>query len=230
MARQRNNEIRQKILEAAYNKFTELGFETVLIKDIAEECGISKSLLHHYFSTKKDIVIHIIFDMLSKTETFVMDNYGDYLKNHTEYSVVYNSMLLNLFYDILSRNNNKLLRMYVFVLCDANLMYKVIDYSIDRLIPFTELKNTFEKRYGLFVLNGSLAQTVLLYLNNNLAYRLTDAIDKLLVSYYRSLGFTDKQQKELINIVRDKISEDDKNRNYEYYINSLDNFILCDWA
>lgn len=229
MARQRNNEIRQKILESAYKRFTQSDFDSTYMKDIAEDCGISTSLLNHYFPTKNDIVIHIIYDLLIKIESFIMENYDEHFKNHREKAIAYNVIILQLFYDVLLRNNNKMLRMYRPIQTDANLMNKVIDYSIARLIPFPELKDTFEKRYGIYLLHGSLAQVVILYLDNNLAFKLTDAIDRLFISYFRSLNFTDKEQEELISFSNNLINEDVKNIFYDIYINSLDNFVTCDW-
>ena len=60
MARQKNQELRQEILKAAYQRFMRDDYNNILLKDIAADCGISVSLLHHYFPTKADIIINII--------------------------------------------------------------------------------------------------------------------------------------------------------------------------
>ncbi|OPL19892.1 MAG: hypothetical protein AVO35_00050 [Candidatus Aegiribacteria sp. MLS_C] len=52
---------RESILDAAEEVFVERGFSGASIKRIAESAGVAKSLLYHYFPSKKDLwqeVIH----------------------------------------------------------------------------------------------------------------------------------------------------------------------------
>jgi TetR/AcrR family transcriptional regulator len=54
MKNQRNPEATKKsILEAAETLFLEKGFGTTAISEIAEKAGVTKSLIHHYFSSKR---------------------------------------------------------------------------------------------------------------------------------------------------------------------------------
>jgi len=54
MKNQRNPEATKKsILEAAETLFLEKGFGSTAISEIAEKAGVTKSLIHHYFSSKR---------------------------------------------------------------------------------------------------------------------------------------------------------------------------------
>nr|WP_237757298.1 TetR/AcrR family transcriptional regulator [Lactiplantibacillus xiangfangensis] len=52
MPRKRNTQRRMEIVNAAFRLFAEQGYDNVQMKDIADECDISKSLLQHYFPKK----------------------------------------------------------------------------------------------------------------------------------------------------------------------------------
>ncbi|MED1606866.1 TetR/AcrR family transcriptional regulator [Cytobacillus kochii] len=47
---------KEEIITAALKVFSENGFENTTMQKIANETGLSKGLLYHYFSSKKDIV------------------------------------------------------------------------------------------------------------------------------------------------------------------------------
>src|SRR6056297_2990920 len=44
---------RQRILDAAFARFVERGFADVSMREIAEQSGVTKSLIHHHFGSKK---------------------------------------------------------------------------------------------------------------------------------------------------------------------------------
>jgi AcrR family transcriptional regulator len=50
--RKRNTQRRMEIVNTAFRLFAENGYDNVQMKDIAEACDISKSLLQHYFPKK----------------------------------------------------------------------------------------------------------------------------------------------------------------------------------
>lgn len=51
---------RDRILDAAAALYAEAGFHGCSIADLAAACGMSKSLLYHYFSSKDDILFEIM--------------------------------------------------------------------------------------------------------------------------------------------------------------------------
>jgi len=50
-------QIRQRLLEAAYNLFMKNGFERTTIDEIAREAGVSRRSVFRYFATKEEIAL-----------------------------------------------------------------------------------------------------------------------------------------------------------------------------
>jgi AcrR family transcriptional regulator len=55
MARRRDTEKPSQIIDAAFTVFGDIGYESTLIKDIAEKAGISSGTIYTYFHDKKDL-------------------------------------------------------------------------------------------------------------------------------------------------------------------------------
>jgi len=53
--KQKDLDRRNQILDRAVELFANEGFERVLIKDIAQACGVATSLIHHHFGKKDDL-------------------------------------------------------------------------------------------------------------------------------------------------------------------------------
>jgi AcrR family transcriptional regulator len=53
-------ERRAAIVEQAARLFAERGFHGTSIADLAEACGISKSLVYHYYASKEDILFDVM--------------------------------------------------------------------------------------------------------------------------------------------------------------------------
>jgi AcrR family transcriptional regulator len=51
---------RQKILDTAASTFAKLGYVGCNMEDIADKCGVSKSMLYYYFPKKEDILFAIL--------------------------------------------------------------------------------------------------------------------------------------------------------------------------
>jgi AcrR family transcriptional regulator len=71
---------RERILDEAAILFARSGFEASSLSDLAEETGISKAGIYHYFRTKQDIYDAIIVQTLRRlvehVETAIMDASG----------------------------------------------------------------------------------------------------------------------------------------------------------
>ena len=51
---------RQALVEAAYRRIAECGFEGLRLRDVAAEVGIDHSTIHHYFPTKQALVTAVV--------------------------------------------------------------------------------------------------------------------------------------------------------------------------
>lgn len=51
-----------QILDAALDVFAHKGFHSATIADIAQKAGIAKGLLYHYYSSKEELLSHIVIN------------------------------------------------------------------------------------------------------------------------------------------------------------------------
>lgn len=230
MPRPRNNETRQIVLKNAYNRFMTTDYELVLLKEIAKDAGITVTLLQHYFPAKSDLVIHIIYDMLSKNVHFLEEKKAiiEEIGNVEEEGY---AIMLSIFYymfNALSRNNERMLKAYSHVICDTKLMNNVVDFCNDNFnIP--ETVDTIQKRYGQFVFWGSMSQIVALTLKKRLPMSIKDAIRQQYRYFLLSIG-KPEERIDLIFKIADKVSsEENCDDFYNQYIKSMDHFINCNW-
>lgn len=73
MARQ-NNEVPEKILNAAYKSLTEKGYAAISLREIAKEAGVALSQLHYYFGSKQTLFKAIIMKMKDRYIMVFKDN------------------------------------------------------------------------------------------------------------------------------------------------------------
>lgn len=65
---------RAEIMEAAYRVFSEKGFHSTRIEDIAKETGMAQGLFYRYFENKLDIFTQIIEEIISRITEGVMSD------------------------------------------------------------------------------------------------------------------------------------------------------------
>ncbi|MDD6315866.1 MAG: TetR/AcrR family transcriptional regulator [Clostridia bacterium] len=70
-------EKRQRILNAGYRVFSENSYKKSPMREIAEEAGISKALLFHYFHNKKELYL-FLWDECARTTIETLTRYGCY--------------------------------------------------------------------------------------------------------------------------------------------------------
>ena len=62
----RKAELRREIIDAAFALFTEQGYHATGIADIAARLGIGHGTFYRYFENKRDIVEHVIDDLIQR--------------------------------------------------------------------------------------------------------------------------------------------------------------------
>jgi AcrR family transcriptional regulator len=65
-AERRKAELRREIIEAAFACFAERGYHATGIADIAARLGIGHGTFYRYFANKRDIVEHVITDLVER--------------------------------------------------------------------------------------------------------------------------------------------------------------------
>jgi AcrR family transcriptional regulator len=64
-----DNETRERIEDKALDHFLQFGFSKVTMNEIAEELGMSKKTLYHYFPGKEDLLAEVVRRMHEETAT-----------------------------------------------------------------------------------------------------------------------------------------------------------------
>ncbi|GAB2626333.1 TetR family transcriptional regulator [Streptomyces capparidis] len=60
-----NTDSRRQILEAAQEKFAQLGYEGASIRSIAQEAGVDTALIHHFYVSKERLFIAAVHDAVN---------------------------------------------------------------------------------------------------------------------------------------------------------------------
>jgi AcrR family transcriptional regulator len=68
---------RKEILECALNVFMDEGFEAATFQEIADRCGITRTILYIYFRNKKEIFNYSIKQLLTKVEENIQEIRAD---------------------------------------------------------------------------------------------------------------------------------------------------------
>jgi TetR/AcrR family transcriptional regulator len=64
---------RAKIMEVAVNLFASRGYDGVGVKELAEEAGVTKPTLYHYFGNKKGLLEELLAENFSKINNLVKE-------------------------------------------------------------------------------------------------------------------------------------------------------------
>jgi len=68
-AERKKQELRREIIDAAFDCFAELGYHATGISDIAARLGVGHGTFYRYFQNKRDIVDHVIDDLVARIVT-----------------------------------------------------------------------------------------------------------------------------------------------------------------
>jgi len=71
---------RINILNAASTLFAEFGYSGTRMEEVAESCGVSKSMLYHYFKKKEDV----LFAILQSHVTRLAELVGGHLRDNSD--------------------------------------------------------------------------------------------------------------------------------------------------
>ncbi len=228
MAKAKNDATRQKILSAAYKRFIDNGFENVTLKDIASDCGISLSLLQHYYRKKEMILTHITYDIIYKVLTFYKTRValtlpGDEYSPHLADTIFY-----DLFYSLLRADNFRLLKVYRWVLNNATLLSEGTVLCKDFLgeLYGVSKEDEYEIPFGTYIFNGTLSQLMALYFVKD---TLTTPLDNILklarTVYFRYYKFSDKIQRQIFAQTDAIVTSELKQELYDYYYQNRDHFV-----
>ena len=70
---QRSIEKKERIIQAAYELFSEKGYYSTVTSDIAKRAGVSTGIVYGYFSDKRDILFYVLKIYINETASPVME-------------------------------------------------------------------------------------------------------------------------------------------------------------
>ncbi|KPU44400.1 DNA-binding transcriptional repressor AcrR [Oxobacter pfennigii] len=180
------NDTKQKILKLSKILFYENGYSNTTIKQIADEVGISSSVLFHHFENKRDILIHVINEYDDRRRE-IANLFGSDLSFFDR--IVLNSKM----YLVPSANDKKLARLHVDEF-NENLATNIgpsnqykksllscnidINKCSDKSLDYDELM-----KYRLFYYRGALKETMENFVNGNLEFN-EKSIDDHIISCF----------------------------------------------
>lgn len=99
-----------QILDAALDVFAHKGFHSATIADIAQKAGIAKGLLYHYYSSKEELLTHIVINGMNnliekfdenhdgvltdaEMELFINDMFRKIVENRNYWKLYFSVML-----------------------------------------------------------------------------------------------------------------------------------------
>lgn len=188
MPRKQNLEMRSRILRESIEIFLEHGYRQTTMGTIAEACGITRPLLQHYYAKKENILAQYFYNVLEEAISFVATRlipqpsvYGSHA------TPLFICSQTKLFYHILTRDNNALLKLYSEILFNAELLMRGITFA-SKSIRYPGMTVTAKDYRGWYVLNGVLSQFVALYLDKNPYERFSPILDEAFDLYLTYVG------------------------------------------
>ncbi|MEW5846980.1 MAG: helix-turn-helix domain-containing protein [Bacteroidota bacterium] len=131
-----------QILDAALDVFAHKGFHSATIADIAQKAGIAKGLLYHYYSSKEELLSHIVITgMNNLVEKF--DENHDGVLTDTEMELFINDMFRKI---VENRNYWKL---YFSVMLQPNVFSKELMQKLESIYePMVSILVQYFRRRG----------------------------------------------------------------------------------
>lgn len=186
--------LRTRISEAAFRRFLTQSYEGVRIKDIAEECGISNSLLQHYFPKRADLVLDPFHSLVLNALRMLANQLDGITQGDNDQDLVCVNTFYHVFYTILHANHDRLLKLYTVILYDAISLKRGTDLLLDNREELPWQGNTYKSVLGAYAVNGIMAQFVVAYFDNRLSSDLMSFVDMALNMNYDLLELDDARR------------------------------------
>lgn len=198
MSRKQNIEMRSFILKKATSLFLEKGYDRTTMKDIAQSCDITVPLLQHYYAKKENILVQYFYNVLHEINEYILAKIIPHPSDYKEFATgIYICVEMRLFYYLLTRNNNELMRLYSNILFDSTLLMRGTDFALINLSHIHDIAADPKERRGFFLLNGILSQFVALYLRQNNMTDFDSFLDEALDCYLSFIDVRYEDRKKL---------------------------------
>lgn len=210
MGRKKNTDQRKNIESVAFNLFVKMNYDDISLAQIANDAGISKSLLQRYYKKKEDLLYEIILKI----------TYFEYKFLYLKIGYVVDGNLFFAFAERLLFNTYEMKMPHLFKASHADISYilRIMRGSFFILDEFPfETKNMKEQserdKFYLYTFLGTLNMIIFARNEADLPdYTMNDCLDIALNDYYSHIGLdieqTEKIMSESYRLVDDLFCEE----------------------
>lgn len=196
MARKQNTEMRSRILREAIDLFLKNGYQKTTMKSIASQCDISVPLLQHYYARKEIILVQYFHNILKEITEYELERLIANPSKYGDLSMgVHTCTQIHLFYHVLTRHDDQLLKIYSEILFNPELLMRGTDYALSQLRYLGNITPSAKERRGAHALNGILSQFVALYLRQGGIAEFEPMLDEALFCYLSFIGLHSADRK-----------------------------------
>lgn len=211
MPRKPNLEMRSLILREGSALFLEQGYGETTMRQIAQRCGISQSLLQHYYAKKENILVQFFHNILGEVDEYVL---RDVLRGMTlkgDYGMaLYVNVTLSLFYHLLIRDGGKLLALYTEILYNTPLIMRGVAYASSQFSYDAKAGGSSRAQRGNYMLTGVLSQYVALYLSAPIQGDFTPVLNEAFAIYNDYLGLLPAEQREIVELRDSRVGDEQR--------------------
>jgi len=185
LSRQPNIVQREAIIRASYTLFLENGYEAVTTRRIAEECGISRSLLHHYYNKKEEIILEVFGWIASKLSEFWFSktSMSDRMPGYGVYGA---NILLRI-----GDHRSGMERLFVDIARDGDLTIQFILNLMKATKRIDNEKLVTNEDIGSFIFFNTFMHLILLRDKDLIEASTQQIIDMSLRTHYLYIGYTE---------------------------------------
>lgn len=201
MGRKVNLEQRTNILKTSYKLFLEYGCDNVTTRMIAEQCGLKRALLHHYFNKKEEIILGVYLDISKEAIAYFKRTLSEEQLSNMDVG-----LFLLLYYEMMQITPNYA-DINLTIYRDARLLNKLVEFAQEHHDFYGSAPYSEKKKLGMFMFAGSLSQLILLYFDKKLSMPLREVVNFALRSYYFYLGKSFDESQQLIDSINNIITE-----------------------
>ncbi|MDR1587527.1 MAG: TetR/AcrR family transcriptional regulator [Treponema sp.] len=211
MGRKYNYEQRRHIIKTAVALFLEKGYDKVTTRMIAQACGMQRALLHHYFNKKETILLDVTMDIIRK-----INDHGRLTLSPGQMAIMDVNMFFLIFYGMMSidpRYKNIFNAIYHNARILNMLLRSIInDKEVLGSSTFTE-----QKKFAIFVVNGSMAQMILFSESDGFPMTDQELINFMMRGYYFYLGVSEDEARQMIDLASKIVTKPYVRKFIRYY-------------
>jgi len=112
--KKKEEERKKQIMKAAFDAVSQLGYDNVTLQDIANHAGVSKGVVHYYFTSKQNLLLELLESTTNKIYSYEIKEIAKYETALEKLQAYINAVFVS------PQENKKFYSVYVDFLAQAN--------------------------------------------------------------------------------------------------------------